>query len=96
MLPIGIVVATFGYTLTFYGVKLWSGAPVTLAYALGFAKTNTAGGSATDTVGTPAAAAAAPGAGGGRIAPKTPKRPKAKQGRRIGGKAPAPVVAPPP
>lgn len=43
MIALAVLAGTAGYGLIYYGSRLWVGAPETLAYAFGFAKTNTAG-----------------------------------------------------
>lgn len=35
MVAIGIWLATFGYTLVYYGLKVWTGADETIGHALG-------------------------------------------------------------
>lgn len=42
MVGIGIVLATMGYGVFYYGGKLWQGDPQSLAYAFGFTSTNAA------------------------------------------------------
>lgn len=87
---IGIVTATVGYTLVYYGVKLFAGMPVTMAYALGLTKTNNA-------PGAPAVAAPFPSTGNGpkvNKSPKLPKHPKARS--KPSGPGRPPIVAPPP
>jgi hypothetical protein len=42
MVAIGVIGGTLGYGVFYYGAKLWTGQPQSLAYAFGFAKVNTA------------------------------------------------------
>lgn len=42
MVPLAIWLLSLGYTSFYYGERLWTGQPVTFAYAIGLAKTNTA------------------------------------------------------
>lgn len=95
---IGIITATIGYTLVYYGVQLFSGAPVTMAYALGLTDTNNAPHGA-DTV--PAPFTATPGGG---MTTTGSRRAKRIVNKRTGpvhrlkhqGPGQKPVVAPPP
>jgi hypothetical protein len=42
MVGIGVIGGTLGYGVFYYGAKLWTRQPQSLAYAFGFSKVNTA------------------------------------------------------
>lgn len=94
MLIFGIVGTSFGYTLVYYGVKLWAGAPVTLAYAIGLAKTNTATTSSSSTASSTTGNVSQTGTPEGKI----PKLPKLGPGAKSvpAGPGRPPLIAPNP